>query len=75
MTVSEFLAWETRQELRYEFSGFQPVAMTGGTIAQGLIKFNVRKALDARLASKRCGPCGSNVKSENTARTDRIVKP
>ena len=28
MTVSEFLAWETRQELRYEFSGFQPVAMT-----------------------------------------------
>jgi hypothetical protein len=31
MTVDEFLAWERRQELRYEFDGFAPVAMTGGT--------------------------------------------
>ena len=29
MTVEEFLAWEERQELRYEFDGFRPVAMTG----------------------------------------------
>ncbi len=29
MTVAEFLAWEERQELRWEFDGFQPVAMTG----------------------------------------------
>ncbi len=27
----QFLAWEEAQELRYEFDGFQPVAMTGGT--------------------------------------------
>ena len=31
MTLEAFLAWEERQELRYEFDGFQPVAMTGGT--------------------------------------------
>ena len=30
MTLPEFLAWEERQELRYEFNGFQPVAMAGG---------------------------------------------
>lgn len=32
MTVAEFLAWEKRQEFRFEFDGFQPVAMTGGTL-------------------------------------------
>jgi hypothetical protein len=28
-TLAEFLAWEERQELRFEFDGVQPVAMTG----------------------------------------------
>jgi hypothetical protein len=82
MTVAEFLAWESRQELRYEFDGFQPVAMTGGRIAHDLITFNIRKALDARLAGKSCKPHGANVKiltagevvSEETARSDRIEK-
>ena len=54
MTVAEFLAWESRQELRFEFDGFQPVAMTGGTITHDRITFNLRKALDARLAGKPC---------------------
>ena len=62
MSVAEFLAWETRQELRFEFDGFAPVAMTGGTIAHDLITFNVRKALDARLGGKPCTPHGPNVK-------------
>jgi hypothetical protein len=38
MTVAEFLAWEERQELRWEFDGFQPVAMTGGTRAHETIR-------------------------------------
>jgi hypothetical protein len=29
LTLAEFLEWEERQELRYEFDAFQPVAMTG----------------------------------------------
>ena len=110
MTLTEFLAWEERQELRYEFDGFQPVDMTGGTLAHDRITSNVQKALDARLAGRPCVPYGPNVKiltpgkvrypdalvtctpasqnatvidqpvvvfevvSEDTARTDRIVK-
>jgi len=62
ITVAEFLAWEERQELRYEFDGFEPVAMTGGTIAHDRITFNLQKALDARLAGTPCRPLGPNVK-------------
>jgi len=62
MSVPEFLAWEERQELRYEFDGFDPVAMTGGTSAHDRITFNLQKALDARLAGKPCQPWGPNMK-------------
>ena len=62
ITLAEFLAWEERQELRYEFDGFEPIAMTGGTIAHDPITFNLQKALDARLAGKPCRPLGPNVK-------------
>ncbi len=33
MTIDEFLDWEAQQPLRYEFDGFQPIAMAGGTAA------------------------------------------
>lgn len=62
MTLQQFLAWEERQELRYEFDGFQPVAMTGGTIAHDRITFNLQKALDARLAGTPCRSYGPEVK-------------
>lgn len=62
LTLTEFLAWEERQELRYEFDGNGPVAMTGGTLAHDQISFNVRRSLDARLAGTKCRPFGSNVK-------------
>jgi Uma2 family endonuclease len=62
MTLAEFLAWEEWQELRYEFDGFEPVGMTGGTIAHDRITFNLQKSLDARLAGKPCRPLGPNVK-------------
>jgi len=29
-TQEEFFAWVGHQDRRYEFDGFQPVAMTGG---------------------------------------------
>lgn len=53
MGRDEFLAWERRQELRYEFDGVQPVATTGGTIAHSVIATNIVRALDDRLAA----PC------------------
>jgi Uma2 family endonuclease len=62
MTLADFLAWEERQELRYEFDGFEPVAMTGGTIAHDRITFNLQRSLDSRLAGQHCRPLGPNVK-------------
>ncbi len=64
MTVEEFLEWEERQELRYEFDGFQPVAMTGGTFAHDAIQMALARALGNRLAGTPCRPHGSNLKIE-----------
>jgi Uma2 family endonuclease len=76
MTLAEFLRWEERQELRYEFDGSAPVAMTGGTIAHDQIIFDLRTALTARLADKPCRAVGPNVKiiADGRARyTDAII--
>lgn len=62
MTLDEFLAWEERQELRYEFDGFGPVAMTGGTFEHDRISLNLAASLVPRLRGKPCRPCGSNLK-------------
>ena len=62
MTSDEFLAWEERQELRYEFDGFGPVAMTGGTFEHDRISLNLTASLVPRLRGKPCRPCGSNLK-------------
>ncbi|HEY4173904.1 MAG TPA: Uma2 family endonuclease [Rhodopila sp.] len=51
MTMDEFLAWERRQELRYEFDGFAPAAMTGGTLNHSAIATNLVAALNVRLKS------------------------
>jgi len=64
MTREQFLAWEEKQPLRYEFDGFQPVAMTGGTVAHAGIQRNLAIAIGGRL---RAGPCrfyGSDLKIE-----------
>jgi Uma2 family endonuclease len=76
ITLAEFLAWEERQELRYEFDGFEPVAMTGGTIAHDQITFDLRTALAARFAGTPNRPLGPNVKIIANGRTrypDAIV--
>ncbi len=62
MTREEFLAWEGRQELRYEFDGFQPIAMTGGTFEHAVIQRNLITTLTNRLRGKPCQPLGSDVK-------------
>jgi Uma2 family endonuclease len=62
MTLAEFLAWEERQELRWEFDGAHPHAMTGGTLGHDQITSNLRQALGARLVGKPCRPFGPNVK-------------
>ena len=62
MSVEQFLKWEERQELRYEFDGFQPVAMTGGTSEHSAIQRNLLIALGTRLRGKPCQVHGSELK-------------
>jgi Uma2 family endonuclease len=49
MSLEQFLAWEREQERPWEFDRFQPVAMTGGTIAHSVIATNVVRALADRI--------------------------
>jgi Uma2 family endonuclease len=68
MTLEQFLAWEERQELRYEFDGIQPVAMTGGSFEHAAIQINLILALGNRLRGKPCRAIGSELKIEVAGR-------
>jgi Uma2 family endonuclease len=68
MSVDEFLEWEERQELRYEFDGLQAIAMTGGTLAHALIQRNIAIAVGVRLRGKSCQFVGSDLKIETAGR-------
>jgi len=62
MTLEAFLAWERRQEPRYEFDGVGPVAMNGGTLIHSTIAINTLKALQAELGSGDCVVFSQGVK-------------
>ena len=62
MTLAEFLEWEERQPLRYEFDGVGPVAMTGGTYGHATIQGNLAIAVGGRLRGKPCQFQGSDLK-------------
>ncbi len=62
MSRAEFLDWERRQELRYEFDGFAPMAMTGGSSEHAAIQRNLITALTNRLRGKPCAVYGSELK-------------
>ena len=53
MSLEEFLAWERRQDERWEFDGYEPQAMVGGTSAHNKIVGALEFALRQRLKS----PC------------------
>jgi Uma2 family endonuclease len=67
-TVADFLQWEERQELRYEFDGFQPVAMTGGIVAHARIQANLAVFVGGRLRGTPCAFLGSHLKIEVAGR-------
>jgi Uma2 family endonuclease len=54
MRLDEFLDWEQTQELRWEFDGFAPVAMTGGTVEHSTIQLNIYLAVGGRLRDRPC---------------------
>ena len=62
MDLDAFLAWENRQELRYEFDGFAPLAMTEGTVELATIQRNLVTALTNRLRGKPCQAFGGELK-------------
>src|ERR1700759_4221949 len=64
MTLEQFLTWEERQALRYEFDGWQPVAMTGGTDAHEAIGGALRALLRDQLRGKPCRVRGPTLKIE-----------
>lgn len=68
MTLPEFLAWEQRQELKYEFDGARPVAMTGVTRAHALIQANLTASLKRRLRGTPCDFFGSDLKIQVAGR-------
>lgn len=58
MTRDEFLQWVQLQERCYEFDGFQPVAMTGGTRSHSQTCQNIYLALGNRLRDTGCDVLG-----------------
>ena len=60
-TPERFLAWAETQEERYEFDGFQPVAMTGRTARHNRIMTNIHAALRARLRGMPCSYYGPDL--------------
>jgi Uma2 family endonuclease len=59
-TQQEFFAWAEEQDEPYEFDGFEPVAMTGGTTRTDAIGINLTTALSTRLRVGPCRPLGPN---------------
>ena len=85
MTVAEFLDWEEQQELRWEFDGFEPVAMAGGTEQSAAIQRNLNGQLyaDAFVVCSPVAPKATvvaepvvvfEILSPSTAFIDRGVK-
>jgi Uma2 family endonuclease len=62
MSLEEFLAWERDQDLRFEFDGFGPMAMTGGTVEHSEIATNIVESLRRRLRGGQCRAFRSDLK-------------
>jgi Uma2 family endonuclease len=61
LNVDEFLAWERAQELKYEFDGIQPVAMTGASRSHNRVTSRLVAALLQRVLPP-CEAYGPNLK-------------
>jgi len=70
-TRERFFSWAASQEGRYEFDGFQPVAMTGGTVNHSRIMRNLFRALDTGLRGGPCEPLGPDAGVETVGEAVR----
>jgi len=71
MTVEAYLAWEPRQELRYEFVNGSVYAMTGGTVPHNDIAVNLLTALRPHVRAEGCRVNIADVKVQVTPSTYR----
>lgn len=62
MRIENFLAWEAKQEIKYEFDGFEPVAMAGGSVRHSGIQRNLAISIGERLRGTACAFYGSDMK-------------
>ena len=62
ITADEYLAWESRQEIRHEYCDGNMFAMAGGTVNHDELAFNFRRLLIDRVENDGCHMSGSNVK-------------
>jgi Uma2 family endonuclease len=69
MTVEEYLEWEPRQDLRYEYFNGEVFAMTGGTIPHNDIALNFYTALRPHLRSRGCRVNVSDVKVQVSSKS------
>jgi hypothetical protein len=75
MTLEAFLDWENRQGLKYEFDGFQPVAMVGVTTAHAAIQRNLLGLLFTGLRGHRCQAFGSDLSVRKAIRPRLVPRP
>jgi Uma2 family endonuclease len=68
MTLAEFLAWERRQEARFEFDGTRAVAMADVTVGHDTISGALRVSLLGRLRGTPCRARGPTMKVELAGR-------
>lgn len=74
MTVEEYLEWEAKQELHYEYINGEIVAMTGGTIPHNKIALNFYTALRPHLSARGCEAYVSDVQVKDL-RNQRYFYP
>jgi Uma2 family endonuclease len=70
-TQEQFFEWAQGQDGRYEFDGFQPVAMTGGTLGHSRVTGNLHFSLRSRLRGGPCEPLGPDAGVQTVGRTIR----
>lgn len=54
MTAKEYLEWEEKQPIKYEYINGQVFAMTGGSLPHNSIALNLASALKSHLRGKGC---------------------
>jgi Uma2 family endonuclease len=62
MTESEYLTFSANSDIKYEFSGGQIYAMTGGSVNHGIITMNIGTQLNLQLNDRDCRVTSSDVR-------------